>query len=217
MHVNAHLDVDVVALENDDIVTVMLDLEAPVGDTDATRPDYAAVVVLDRSGSMSGAPLAAAKRGLLDLVDRLDERDSFGLVVFDDRALPVSVNVVPQDVAQGRVPDPEVRRQAMLLEVQSAKRQSERAMRSGDVESARVSLSAARDALSTLGPRAGAEVADELADIARTLDMLDDELPSAIRLTSAGRTKRSRGYSGRLQGGEVLPTENVPDEDEESS
>lgn len=424
MHVNAHLDVDVVAIESDDVVTVMLELEAPTGEADAARPDYAAVVVLDRSGSMSGAPLAAAKRGLLDLVDRLDERDSFGLVIFDHSAevavpagtvkalgrdrireailavqprgstdmssgylrglqearrvvgpggatiillsdghanagivdpakfrevgasaaaqaittstigvglgyddqilselaiggtgnhsfaeeaddaaaaiagelhgllsktiqaasllikpaeavetiqvlndlpsqavpggvllelgdfysgeqrrllvsigvpamaalglatvaelvlefvaipelvshtitLPVSVNVVPQDVAKGRVPDVAVQRQAMLLEVQSAKRESERAMRIGDVDAARGSLSAARDALSALGPDAGAEVAEELDDIGRSLDMLDVELDSAVKFTSASRTKRSRGYSGRAQGGEVRPT-----------
>ena len=432
MHVNAHLDVDVVAMEDDDVVTVMLDLEAPAGDTDVTRPDCAAVVVLDRSSSMSGAPLDAAKRGLLALVDRLDERDSFGLVVFDDKAevalpaatikdlgrdrirqailavqprgmtdmssgylrglqearrvvgpggativllsdghansgivdpvkfrdmgakaasqaittstigvglgyddqilselaiggtgnhsfaeeadaaaaaiageidgllsktvqaaslmikpadavetitvlndlpsqavpggvlvelgdfysgeqrrllfniavpamaglglatvaefvlefvsipdlvshtvtLPVSVNVVPQDVAKGRVPDAEVRHQAMLLEVQSAKRESERAMRLGDIDGARASLTAARGALSGLGSSAGGEVAEELSDIDRSISMLDDELSSAVRFTSASRTKRSRGYSGRKQGGEVLPTEDDPDEDQ---
>lgn len=433
MHVNAHLDVDVVAIENDDVLTVMLDLEAPTGDTDATRPDYAAVVVLDRSGSMSGAPLDAAKRGMLDLVDRLDERDSFGLVIFDDTAevavpaatikdlgrdrirqairavrpggstdmssgylrglqearravgpggativllsdghansgvvdpamfremgakaasqaittstigvglgyddqilselaiggtgnhsfaegadaaaaaiagelegllsktvqaaslmikpadavesitvlndlpsqtapggvlvelgdfysgeqrrllvsievpamaglglatvahfvlqfvsipdllahtvtLPVAVNVVPGDVAEGRVPDAEVRHQAMLLEVQSAKRESERAMRRGDIDAARRALSAARDALSGLGPGADGEVADELSDIDRSIDMLDDELPTAMRLTSASRAKRSRGYSGRTQGGEVRATGDDSDEEGE--
>ena len=86
MHISAHLDVDVVALEADDTLTVMLDLTAPASGENTQRPVNAAIVVLDRSASMSGNRLASAKRALLDLVARLDERDSFGLVVFDTQA-----------------------------------------------------------------------------------------------------------------------------------
>ena len=88
MHISAHLDVDVVALENTDSVTVMLELVAPAADDSAAaeRPEHTAVVVLDRSGSMAGPRLDAAKRALLSLVDRLDDRDRFGLVTFDDEA-----------------------------------------------------------------------------------------------------------------------------------
>jgi Ca-activated chloride channel family protein len=43
------------------------------------------VVVLDRSGSMDGAPLDHATRALRDVVDRLSPADSFGLVIFDDQ------------------------------------------------------------------------------------------------------------------------------------
>lgn len=39
MHINAHLDVDVVAVENDDVVTVLLELTAPTGGVDAARPN----------------------------------------------------------------------------------------------------------------------------------------------------------------------------------
>jgi Ca-activated chloride channel family protein len=84
MYLNAHLDVDVVALESDDSVTVMLEIQAPAApETGTARPEHTAVVVLDRSGSMSGPRLAHAKRALVDLVDRLDDRDRFGLVTFD--------------------------------------------------------------------------------------------------------------------------------------
>jgi Ca-activated chloride channel family protein len=87
MHINAHLDVDLIALESDDTVTVMLELDAPhAPETSQPRPEHTAVVVLDRSGSMSGPRLAHAKRALVDLVGRLDDRDRFGLVVFDDQA-----------------------------------------------------------------------------------------------------------------------------------
>jgi Ca-activated chloride channel family protein len=88
MHIRTQLDVDVVALQTDDTVTVLLELVAPA----APEPDPAqvpaertAVVVLDRSGSMAGPRLDAAKRALRDLVARLDDRDRFGLVVFDDQ------------------------------------------------------------------------------------------------------------------------------------
>ncbi len=90
MKVNAHLDVDMVAIETTDSVTIMLELEAPPAPVSTTpRPEHTAVVVLDRSGSMSGDRLNAAKRALIDLVDRLDDRDRFGLVVFDQEAAVV--------------------------------------------------------------------------------------------------------------------------------
>ncbi|MCB0902139.1 MAG: VWA domain-containing protein, partial [Actinobacteria bacterium] len=86
MHINAVLEMDVVALEQDDSVTVMLDLTAPQNDEDKDRPAQAVIVVLDRSGSMSGPRLHAGKRALVALLDRLDERDWFGLVAFDHEA-----------------------------------------------------------------------------------------------------------------------------------
>lgn len=87
MHVAAHLDVDVVALETDDQVTVMLQFDAPPPPaTGVPRVEHTAIVVLDRSGSMSGARLDNAKQALIRLIDRLDDRDRFGMVVFDDQA-----------------------------------------------------------------------------------------------------------------------------------
>ncbi|MCB0914641.1 MAG: VWA domain-containing protein [Actinobacteria bacterium] len=87
MHLNTHLDFDLVALETDDEITVMIDLEAPSrADEDSERPAHTTVVVLDRSGSMHGDRLEAAKRGLIELVARLDDRDQFGVVVFDSQA-----------------------------------------------------------------------------------------------------------------------------------
>ncbi|MEA2284816.1 MAG: Ca-activated chloride channel [Solirubrobacteraceae bacterium] len=86
MHLNAHLDVDLVAVEQTDQITVMLELLAPDGPGGADRPPAVVQVVLDRSGSMDlGDRLPAARSALKALVDRLDPRDAFGLVVFDDR------------------------------------------------------------------------------------------------------------------------------------
>ena len=67
----------------------MLDLTAPANPNQSTRPGQAIQVVLDRSGSMEGQPLDAAKGSLLKLVSRLAPQDSFGLVAFDDSALVI--------------------------------------------------------------------------------------------------------------------------------
>lgn len=89
MKVKAVLDVDMVALEASDKVTLMLDLTAAADVQVNTRPGQTVQIVLDRSGSMSGQALEAAKSSIARLVDRLAPQDAFGLVVFDDTALVV--------------------------------------------------------------------------------------------------------------------------------
>src|SRR4051794_37973328 len=84
MKVNTHLDVDMVAVEQEDEVTVMLELIAPTPVIGEPRPPAAVQVVLDRSGSMDGERLHAAKQALVRLVDRLDPADRLGVVAFDD-------------------------------------------------------------------------------------------------------------------------------------
>lgn len=86
MHLTAHLDLDVVAHETDDQLSVLVELTAPEPPADTDRPPSTLVVVLDRSGSMAGERIRGAKTALLALIDRLDPRDRFGLVAFDDRA-----------------------------------------------------------------------------------------------------------------------------------
>ncbi|NDA81185.1 MAG: VWA domain-containing protein, partial [Actinobacteria bacterium] len=90
MHVKALLDLDMIALEEADKVTLMLDLTAPANPSQQSRPGQAVQIVLDRSGSMEGEPLDAAKGSLLKLIDRLAPQDSFGLVAFDDMATVVA-------------------------------------------------------------------------------------------------------------------------------
>ena len=422
MHINAQLDVDVVSVEQQDSVTVMLDLAAPAATEHTSRPPSAAIIVLDRSGSMSGRRLQAAQRALLALIDRLDETDYFGLVSFDQEAqvtvpagkvgqlgresirraisairpggstdlssgylrglqearriaaaggttilvlsdgransgivdpqafrqmatgaaaqaittstigiglgyddrilselaiggtgnhtfageadaaaaavagelegllsktvqaasllikptadvikitvlndlpsqgladavmvelgdfyageqrrllitlevpamaalglaqvahleltfvsipdllahtvtLPISVNVVPQDLARGRVPDPEVQREKLILDAQSAKRLSEDALRRGDVESARAELTNTVDRLTqALRDQPDADVQEEIRFLRRSLSDLDRGDPEyTSKSLSADRTKKSRGYRDRKQGGE---------------
>lgn len=86
MKVKAILDVNVVAHEADDEVSVLLELEAPELVNEVVRPHASLQVVLDRSGSMAGPPLEGAKSALVELVGRLEPTDNFGLVAFDDCA-----------------------------------------------------------------------------------------------------------------------------------
>jgi Ca-activated chloride channel family protein len=87
VRITAHLDVEMIAIETDDQVSVMIELNAPaVSEADGgDREPSMLEVVLDRSGSMEGGRLTGAKTALTSLVDRLDPRDHFGLVIFDDK------------------------------------------------------------------------------------------------------------------------------------
>jgi Ca-activated chloride channel family protein len=84
MKLSTLLDVDLVAVENDDEVTVLVEILAPTPATTTVRQPATVQVVLDRSGSMSGDRLEHAKRALFELVDRLEPTDNFGIVAFDD-------------------------------------------------------------------------------------------------------------------------------------
>jgi len=84
VHIATHLDIDIVAVEGSEQVSLLLNLSAPTLSTEEVREPSTLVVVLDRSGSMAGERLEGAKTSLLALVDRLDPTDQFGLITFDD-------------------------------------------------------------------------------------------------------------------------------------
>ncbi len=87
MKIETHLDVEVVALETDDEVSVLVELTAPIAapaDPAAERPTRTLQVVVDRSGSMEGR-IQGAVQALTALVDRLDPKDNFGVVAFDNQ------------------------------------------------------------------------------------------------------------------------------------
>ena len=80
MHITTHLDLDVIAVEGPEQVSLLVELTAPTVESAAEREPSTLVVVLDRSGSMAGERLEGAKHALITLVDRLDPTDRFGLV-----------------------------------------------------------------------------------------------------------------------------------------
>ena len=83
MHLSTSLDLDVVALEQSDELTLLVEIAAPAGDRQPNRRAATLQVVLDRSGSMRGGRLDSACDALLALVDRLDPQDNLGVVAFD--------------------------------------------------------------------------------------------------------------------------------------
>jgi Ca-activated chloride channel family protein len=95
MQMRTQMDLDIVAVEQDDEVTVMLELGAPVDNQGDQRAPVTVQVVLDRSGSMAGERLETAKQALIALVDRLGSADRFGVVAFDqDVSVPVPASVL---------------------------------------------------------------------------------------------------------------------------
>ena len=85
MKFSTALDVDVVAHESADEVSMLIELEAPAAPL-VDRAASALQIVLDRSGSMSGPPLEGAKKAIAGVISRLDPHDVFGVVTFDNEA-----------------------------------------------------------------------------------------------------------------------------------
>jgi Ca-activated chloride channel family protein len=86
MHVSTHLNIDMIALDQSDQVTVLIELTAPENPASAQRLGRTLMLLLDRSGSMSGDPLEGAKDAISRLIRRLAPQDCLGLVIFDDQA-----------------------------------------------------------------------------------------------------------------------------------
>jgi Ca-activated chloride channel family protein len=64
--------------------TFALTLLPPLAQSQAQKP-RSVVFLLDRSGSMSGWKMVAARRALARMVETLTERDHFSILAFDDR------------------------------------------------------------------------------------------------------------------------------------
>ncbi len=86
MKFSANFDLDVIALQHEETLTCLIQFEAPLAQEDHDRPAECLIPVLDRSGSMSGAPLDSCKQALHTLVDRMKPQDIFGLIAFDNQA-----------------------------------------------------------------------------------------------------------------------------------
>lgn len=84
MHTDLHLERTLIAVEFDETVHAMLDLSAPAVAATSLRRPLDLVAVIDRSGSMSGEPLAAVRAAVDRLIRLLGEDDRLAVVAFDD-------------------------------------------------------------------------------------------------------------------------------------
>jgi Ca-activated chloride channel family protein len=82
----------------------LIEITAPPATRDRERAPVNLSFVIDRSGSMSGGKLELAKRAVEEALGRLDQRDRFSIVVYDD---------VVETVIDSTTASAEARRNAM--------------------------------------------------------------------------------------------------------
>lgn len=78
------LDRTFLAVEVDDVVHVLLELEAPAAPATGERAPLDVVAVIDRSGSMDGEPLESVKHAVALLARLLGPDDRLAVLAFDD-------------------------------------------------------------------------------------------------------------------------------------
>ena len=124
-------------------------------------------------------------------------------------SLPVSVNVVPGDEARGRVPDPIVTAESLLLDVAESKAGVAETLRSGDTDRARTDLDELsrrlRDGRADVDADVAPEAAARLEEAAAELDGLRAELVDRDATWSAKRMQEDshwnlRGRRSRMKG-----------------
>ena len=83
--------------EHDGAEYLLLMVMPPAPTEKAIRVPKETIFVLDRSGSMAGAPMRQAKEALLDALDRLSPEDRFNVVLFSHEAEKLFEHSVPAD------------------------------------------------------------------------------------------------------------------------
>ena len=86
MKIELELDYKTILLNSAQPVHLVAKLTAPAQPLRRRARPTAFTVVLDRSGSMDGAPLEHAKRACREVIKNLRPGDYFSLVVFDSSA-----------------------------------------------------------------------------------------------------------------------------------
>ena len=80
-------DRTIVTVLNDAIVHLLVELTAPPA-PDTDRPPLDVVLVLDKSGSMNGAPIESVKAAVAHFLRLVGANDRVGVVAFDELNCP---------------------------------------------------------------------------------------------------------------------------------
>ena len=100
LNTSFNFDRNIVAVHEHDVVHLLFELSAPQA-SETQRPAVDAVLVLDRSGSMSGAPLNAVKAACDRVIGMLGPNDRVGIVTFDS-TIDVVFELGQHDTATAR-------------------------------------------------------------------------------------------------------------------
>jgi Ca-activated chloride channel family protein len=84
MNFTARTDRQLVRTTGGSIRYALLEFAAPRLERTSDRPPVNLAFVLDRSGSMNGAKIALGKSAIQNALARLDDRDRFALIAYDD-------------------------------------------------------------------------------------------------------------------------------------
>ncbi len=104
MQPSVTLDQSIILTQHDEIVNMLLELTAPPA-PDIDRAPLDIALVVDRSGSMRGGPMAAVRRAVSELVRVAGPADRIAVVAFDDdieTVLPLAhhdINNVRQQIS----------------------------------------------------------------------------------------------------------------------
>jgi Ca-activated chloride channel family protein len=117
--------------------------------------------------------------------------------------MPVNVNVVPGDVAAGRVSDPIVRAERLILEAQTAKTEAVEELKSGKVKEASSRLKGTAEKLrreASLIPVTDDRSAESLAIIRAEADEIDTLAETAVNEDIFYSSKRmTESYSRKTR------------------
>ena len=85
INVDMSWDKQVIPSKSNSERSLLIDIKANIKDKNKTkeRPPVNLALVIDRSGSMSGPPIGAAKSAIIQIADKLNSKDRLSLVSFD--------------------------------------------------------------------------------------------------------------------------------------
>jgi Ca-activated chloride channel family protein len=128
--------------------------------------------------------------GLATIADLVLEYTALPEQLEHSVTLPISVNVVPGDVAANRVQAPEVVVHRLLLEASQAREAASKALRDGDVETARATLGKASADLASARTSISKRGTDDGLDLAQVDGLLSDLDAETIDLDAVSEMTR---------------------------